>query len=112
MYNPFKHKMLTVINCTYFASEFYIHVFIQYFEIFFTNIYPQSQFLSFLRYVIYCVTDEMQSKYIRVKSAVTKVYDGDHFESQGNYTKAMQCYKDAIEILIPVVEGIYNIHVS
>ena len=47
----------------------------------------------------------MKAKYVGVKTALTKAYDGDHLESLGNYSQALQCYKDAIEMLIPVTEG-------
>ena len=54
--------------------------------------------------------DEMQVKYPGVKAAIVKAHNADQLEEAGEDDKALECYKDIVGILIPLVEGTY-IHV-
>ena len=55
--------------------------------------------------VIY--TDEMQRKNASVKSALIEAQSADKFESIGEYDRALECYQAAVELLLPMIEGIY-----
>ena len=54
----------------------------------------------------------MQSRYAGVKAAVTKAHNADYLESVGDYNSALECYKDAVELLIPLLEGTSVLHSS
>ena len=58
---------------------------------------------SVLHYIL-CV-DEIQARHAGVKDAIMKAHSADQLESVGDYNKALDCYKDAVEILIPLIEG-------
>ena len=63
----------------------------------------------------YFFTDEMQARYTGVKAAIEKAHDADRLESMQDYNQALECYKDAVGILIPLIEGSYTyeyIHTS
>ena len=49
--------------------------------------------------------DELQGRYSRVKAAFVKAENADKLESVYEYDKALECYKDAVAILIPLIEG-------
>ena len=50
--------------------------------------------------------DEMQKKYPGVKAAMIKAQNADKFESVGEYNHALECYQAAVELLLPLLEGI------
>ena len=51
-----------------------------------------------------CV-DEIQARHAGVKDAIMKAHSADQLESAGDYNQALDCYKDAVEKLIPLIEG-------
>ena len=53
----------------------------------------------------------MQKKYPGVKAAMIKAQNADKFESVGEYNHALECYQAAVELLLPLLEGIVFIPV-
>ena len=53
----------------------------------------------------YSFTDELQTRHAGVKAAIVKAHNADRLESVGDYNQALECYKDAVGLLIPMIEG-------
>ena len=54
---------------------------------------------------MFLCADELQVRYSRVKVAFMKAENADKLESVHEYDQALECYKDAVAILIPLIEG-------
>jgi tetratricopeptide (TPR) repeat protein len=52
----------------------------------------------------------MQKKYASVKAALIKAHNADKLESRGEYDRALECYQAALELLLPMIEGLYRSH--
>jgi hypothetical protein len=61
------------------------------------------------RNIIPCsLSDEMKSKYAGVKAAIIKAHHADVHESMGDFSSALECYQSAVELLLPLIEGIFD----
>ena len=54
----------------------------------------------------------MEKRYPAVKAALIKAHNADKLESVGEYDGALECYQAAVELLLPMIEGIIIIHKS
>lgn len=61
----------------------------------------------YINFIIVIILDEMQTRHAGVRAAIMKAHNADYLESIGDYNSALECYKNAVELLIPLIEGIY-----
>ena len=68
--------------------------------------YLESQSVFF--HTQFSITDELQARHAGVKAAIVKAHNADRLESVGDYNQALECYKDAVGLLIPMIEGTHT----
>lgn len=62
-----------------------------------------TRLLCFSHFFVY--VDDIQARHAGVRDAIMKAHSADQLESAGDYNQALDCYKDAVEKLIPLIEG-------